>query len=122
MVTSSRGLYFGVTSDILSSHTVAFFFLIGNIILVWILVWFSSCLKKTNLIRQFINREKWQMIFGQIINIMIPLTLPWTFVMMDTGLRNFKTKINAICYILLFFVGLFFPIYYFFHLLQEREN
>ena len=60
------------------------------------------------------------MFFGQIINLMTPLTLPWTFVMMETGIRNFNTKLNAICYIYLYFIGIFFPIYYFFDLLYER--
>ena len=60
------------------------------------------------------------MVFGQIINVIIPLTLPWTYVMLETGIRNFKTKLNAGCYIILYFLGVFFPIYYFFDLLRER--
>ena len=60
------------------------------------------------------------MFFGQTINMIIPVTIPWTFFMMETGVRNFSTKLNAVCYLLLYFVGLFFPIYYLFDLLQER--
>ena len=67
-----------------------------------------------------VRQEKWNMIFGHIINIIMPLTLPWTFMMLDSGVRNFKTKLNAACYLILYFVGVFFPIYYFFDLLQER--
>ena len=42
--------------------------------------------------------------------------------MLSSGVKNFNTKINAACYIILYFFGLFFPIYYFFELLQERET
>ena len=54
------------------------------------------------------------MIFGHVINIIMPLTLPWTFVMLQNGVRNFGTKINAATYLILYFLGLVFPIYYFF--------
>ena len=54
------------------------------------------------------------MIYGQIVNIMAPLILPWTFVMFELGVRNFRTKINAVGNILFFFMGVVFPIYYFF--------
>lgn len=62
------------------------------------------------------------MIFGHIINVIIPLTLPWTFMMLQNGVRDFGTKLNAACYLVLYFTGIFFPIYYFFELLQEREK
>lgn len=52
----------------------------------------------------------------------IPLTLPWTFMMIKNGVRDFGTKLNAACYLVLYFTGIFFPIYYFFELLQQKEN
>ena len=54
------------------------------------------------------------MVSGQVINFTLPLTLPWTFLMLEVGMKDFKSKINAMCYILIFFWGLFLPIYYFF--------
>ena len=62
------------------------------------------------------------MIYGQIINVMAPLILPWTFLLLDAGVRDFRTKINAVGNILIFFIGVIFPIYYFFDLLGERES
>lgn len=53
---------------------------------------------------------------------MIPIVLPWTFVMMEAGVRNFKTKLSVASNILLFFIVLVFPIYYFFELLANREK
>ena len=41
---------------------------------------------------------------------------------MEIGVKNYRTKLNTACYLVLYFVGLFFPIYYFFDLLQEREQ
>ena len=62
------------------------------------------------------------MLFGSIINIMIPLTLPWSFFMIELGVRNYQTKLNSVFYLILFFVVLVFPIYYFFELLQEKSK
>ena len=61
------------------------------------------------------------MAYGQMIGIMMPLTLPWTFIM-QVGLRNFGTKMNTVFYLILHFFILVFPIGYLFELLQERED
>ena len=61
------------------------------------------------------------MIFGQVINVVLPLTLPWTFIMCKKGVYNFGTKMNTVCYFMIYFFGLLFPILYFFQLLQDRE-
>ena len=52
----------------------------------------------------------------------MPIILPWTFLMLKGGVRDFQTKINVAAYLGLFFLGIFFPIYYFFELLEEREK
>ena len=57
------------------------------------------------------------MISGQVINIVMPLTLPWTFMMLENGIKNVRTKLNAACYLLIYYLGLLFPIYYFFEML-----
>ena len=57
------------------------------------------------------------MIYGHIINVMMPIILPWTFMMLEGGIRNFQAKINVASYLVLYFLGIFFPIYYFFELL-----
>ena len=81
-----------------------------------------SCCRKANAIRVVFSKEKWNMLFGYVINMLIPLILPWSFVLMEIGVKNYRTKLNTACYLVLYFVGLFFPIYYFFDLLQEREQ
>ena len=60
------------------------------------------------------------MIYGHVINVMMPILLPWTFMMLEGGIRNFNTKINLVTYIVLFFFGFIFPFYYLFELLGER--
>ena len=119
MVKSNRGIHFGVKSDLLNSQTAAFMILAANVILIFFVQWALSALKKNKLEKLWKN-ESFHMISGHIINIIMPLVLPWTFIMLDACVRNFRTKLNAACYILLYFLGLFYPIYYFFELLQER--
>lgn len=62
------------------------------------------------------------MIFGNIINIILPITLPWTFFFLQSGVRNVGTKVNSVFYLIFYFVGIVFPIYYFFDLLHDRER
>lgn len=121
-VDHKRPLFFGVSSDLLSSNLVAFLFLVGNLTLICVLHWSSLKLRKNSHFRKLVCRERWPMIYGQVTNVLAQLTLPWTFLMLKAGVRNFGTKANAAAYVLLFFVGVFFPIYYFFELLQERER
>ena len=113
-VGSQRGLYFGVSTDVGRNNITNFIFVTINILFILLLNWISSFLSKDNPFRKTIKIEKKNMIFGQVINLLIPFTLPWTFVMLNNGVRNFGTKLDAALYFFLFFVALFFPIYYFF--------
>ena len=37
-------------------------------------------------------------------------------------MKDFSSKMNAACYLIIYFMGLFYPIYYFFELLAEEEG
>lgn len=67
-----------------------------------------------------VKEYKWDMIYFQIVNLMVPLVLPWTFVMIEAGVRDYKSKLSSACYLVIFFMSLVFPIYYLFDMLQER--
>ena len=121
-VNGSRATHFEIESDLFSTQMITFLVLTINIVFIFLLQWAFSSLHRTNYIRKVWKKEKWVMISGHVVNIIMPLTLPWTFIIMQTGVRNIGTKINAVCYIILYFLGLFFPIYYLFELLQERES
>ena len=116
-VSSDRGIHFGVTSDVLSSQLIPILVMVGNIALIFLIQWILSFLKKNNYIKRLWRSEKWFMISGHVVNVLLPLTLPWTFVMLESGVKNFNTKLNAVCYLILYFLCLFFPIFYFFELL-----
>ena len=116
-VCSQRGLYFGVSTDVGRNNITNFIFVTINILFILLLNWISSFLSKDNPFRKTIKIEKKNMIFGQVINLLIPFTLPWTFEMLNNGVRNVGTKLNTALYFFVFFVALFFPIYYFFQLL-----
>ena len=55
-VTSKRGIHFGVSSDLFSSQTVTILVMVGNIILIFLIQWALSCLKKSNYIRRLWRR------------------------------------------------------------------
>ena len=121
-VTSKKGLFFGVSSDFVPSNLSAFIFMGANIAFIMALEFLTSCLRKNNFLRKLVRSEKWEIIYGELINVMGPLILPWTFLMVDVGVRDFKNKLNVVGNFVIFFFGLIFPIYYFFDLLQERES
>ena len=118
-VDTQRGIHFGVKSDMFSSQSAVLIVLVANIALIFFIQWILSFLKNSNFMRKLWCEKKFHMISGQIINVIMPLTLPWTFVMLENGIKNFQTKINAACYLMIYFMGLFYPIYYFFELLAE---
>ena len=59
------------------------------------------------------------MIYGQITNLIIPLTLPWPFIMIKGGVIDFKSKLNWVIFSVFFFMSLFVPIYYLFELVAN---
>ena len=116
---SNKARFFGVSSD-LSNHLAGFVFIAINIAFILLIQFLTSFLRNNNALRKFVDKEKWEMLCGHIINAMAPLILPWTFILLDAGVRNFKTKINTAGNFLIFFMGFVFPIYYLFELLQDR--
>ena len=102
------------------SNAIIFIFMGANIALVLFLQFVSSYLMKNNYLRKILQKEKWEMIYGQIINVMSPLIIPWALVMLESGVRDFKTKVASAGNIVIFFIGIVFPIYYFFELLAAR--
>ena len=55
-VSSPRAINFGVSTDIASSNSMAFLFLIGNISFILGLNWLCSFLKKSNPFRKVVSR------------------------------------------------------------------
>lgn len=80
----------------------------------------SRPLNKDNSFRKYVENEKWNFVFGYIIGLIIPITLPWTFMMFSGGVKNFRSKMGYLIYVLLYFVALTFPIYYLFDLVQAK--
>ena len=120
-VRSRRGVHFGVSSDIYSSQGFTILIVVANIILIFLVQWLVSFLGKRNPVRRSWVKEKSHMVSGHVINLIMPFTLPWTFMMLEGGIKNFGTKVNAACYFLIYFIGVYFPIVSFFEMLGKRE-
>ena len=122
LVNSPRPQFFGVTSDVLGGNFSDFLIVVGNLLLILIVQLGSLLLKKNSLGRQFFKHNKWDMVFGQIINIIMPSTLPWSFILLQSGAPSFPAKINFILYYFVLFLSVLFPIYYFFSLLETQRR
>ena len=61
------------------------------------------------------------MIYFQLTNLISPIVLPWSFIMLNMGVSNINSKIGTSLYLVLHFTTLVIPIYQFFDLLKERS-
>ena len=88
--------------------------MILNMAIIMLLQFLSTFLRKNNYLRFIIHDQKWELFYGQVINLMAPFILPWTFAMVETGVSNFGTKLSTTCSIFAFFMGLIIPFIYLF--------
>jgi hypothetical protein len=79
-------------------------------------------LPKNNFFRRLVGNQKWNLIYGQLINAMVMVPLTWTLLFFRAGAVNFRSKVNTIVHLLFFFVALLLPIYYFFYLLKKKKR
>lgn len=70
---------------------------------------------------QLLGRNMKNMIFGQIICLVQSIVLPWAFVVIKGGVRNIKTKLNLIFYIVLFLLSVLIPFYYFLEMIFDKK-
>jgi hypothetical protein len=120
-ITYGKGKSFGVSSNVATNNSILFIFIAANIVVIAGMQKLCRKLAKENFLRKKIQHNYKELISFQIINIIAPVALPWTFCMLSMGVRNFRSKANAACYLVIYFLALVFPIYYFFELLQERS-
>ena len=121
-VDRAKPLFFGVSSDVGSSDTVPLAFMLANFTLIALSSWLSSLLRRNHVVRELLSSERWSMVYGQLINMMIQLTLPWSFLMLCANCGNFAGKANNGLFVLLFFLGLCFPFVFLLGLLCKREK
>lgn len=114
-VDRDRPLYFGITSDVVTGYNYYAILLGLNLAFVVILDGVYRCFsRKDNIVCKYIKEVKDNLLSSQIINILIPIALPWSFVLLQKGVINFRSKINKAIFLFLFFVVIVFPIYFFF--------
>ena len=75
--------------------------------------------RKANLFRKIFDDNRNSLAYGQIINALISFTLPWSFLLLKaTGFTSFGGKVNSCLLLLSLFIGVHFPIVYFFLLVK----
>lgn len=89
-VDSNRALFFNVSSDMVSSMSPQFALIILNWTVIFIFEMIFSMAKNKYILRTMFNKSKWELIFSQIINSLIPFTLPWSFILIKTGYLQFS--------------------------------
>ena len=120
LVNRQRPLFFGISSDMISSSWSDTSIACINLTLLLILnLIFSRLLQSKCVIRSFFQTNKWDMGMGQIINLLVPYLLPLSFFLFQPHNLRLSSKINAFLLLLALFIGIFFPIYYLFFLLHQ---
>lgn len=97
--------------------------LVTNSLVLLLLQFIFSRVRKTNFLRKVFNDNKYSLVYGQIINALISFTLPWSFLLLkSTGFRTFGSKINSVFLLGTLFIAVHFPIIYFFLLVKEQKE
>jgi hypothetical protein len=124
LVNRTRPLFFQISSDFLASNSSEVIIMLMNFLVLLIFQLILLEVRRHSLVRQFFNFNKWDMAFGQVINLMIPSVLPWTFILTQSGTTHFSDKLNFLLFCLFFLVSLAFSIYYLFSLvdLQKKQS
>ena len=113
-VTFGKALKFGITSDLIKQNYLGFSLSAFNIAVILILnKLLHIFIKKPSILKQFLEQNRKVIIYGQIISLMQPLILPWSFIVFsNVGATDFLGKVNALAYLILFFICFFFPFFY----------
>lgn len=112
LVTSERARYFSVSSDVISSYYSLFLLILVNYLLVFIFHLIVTKVNKTSMVGKFISNNKWVLLCSQLVNSLIPVVLPWSFVQLQPGFSNIYAKANFAIYCFLFFAALTFLFLY----------
>ena len=119
---SERPIYFGVSTDVLSTNFPQFVLAFINflLILAWKIV--SSFCRKEGLFRKLYERGKTDIVCGKIIGLLLQTTLPWNFLLLQNGFADKESKLNYTLSIFFFFFTSFFPLFYLYLLLKSKKN
>jgi hypothetical protein len=122
-ITRQKALDFGISSDFPSFNTEICMTIVTNFAVLITLQLVFSKVRETNLFKKLFNENKTSLVYGQIINSMISFTLPWSFLLLKvTGFTSFGSKINSCLLLISLFIGVHFPIVYFFLLVKEQKE
>lgn len=96
-----RPLYFNVSSDLYSANYTSFIVILANVLLYEALLLFANngpkCLAKVG---RTLNHLKLEVYWGLIVSNVVPIILPWKYIIRG-GSLSFAAKINLTAYYLL---------------------
>lgn len=121
-VDSNRALFFNVSSDMVASMSPQFALILLNWAVIFIFEMVFLMIKNKYVLKTMFNKSKWELIYGQIINSLIPFALPWSFILIKTGFLQFSDKINLVIFSCCLFVAIVFPFFYFFNLVHIQKG
>jgi hypothetical protein len=122
-VDRARPSFFGVTSDFVAAECSLMINFFINIGLVFAASGLSiRFLSPSNCLRKYLSSERWNLLYGRIIKMMVPIILPWTFVLMRNAPRNVWEEINTTLHLFFIYLVIFFSFYYLLELVLERKK
>ena len=121
-IDSNRALFFNVSSDMVSSMSPQFVLIFLNWAVIFFFEMIFLMVKNKYVLKTMFDKSKWELIYGQIINSLIPFVLPWSFILIKTGFLQFSDKINLAIFSCCLFVAIVFPFFYFFNLVHIQKG
>ena len=93
--------------------------------LTLLFLWLAFCsnyLLKESIIRRLSNTNKYEIIFGSIIGLGLPVILPLNFLLFFQGQRNFGSKMNFLVSLLFTYCLLISSLIYLYYLINKRKK
>lgn len=119
-VNRSRPLNYNISSDIISSDYINFIFFAVNMFTSLLINAICHQLNHRNNVRKLLLQDKSEVITGQVIAVLIPIVLPWTFCIFGSYF-TFSTKVNLVFQYILFLVSIIFQAYYLLVLMEKNR-
>ena len=106
LVDEIRPLYFGISSDLLSTNAYPLLIVLFNVIIVEVVIAVRNNSSNSSFIH-ILSFKRETVYSGFIVSILVQNILPWKYVDFNSFL-DFKTKINCFCYYIAFTLMVFF--------------
>ena len=120
-VTRSKLISLSLTTDLSTGQLANLLMALFNILLFLLISCFCSRLARGRLLRKLLYQPHSEILVGQYVSVLLPLTAPWFFFLWEAA-PDLPSRLNLVCQKFLFGLSLCFPFLYWLHLAKPKPT